>query len=78
MMLYSMTDIAQADATNRELMKYVLDQAWAIPAPATPQYHFWWPWVKNYHGEISMGYDNAYTYTKYIWLDQNMKESMGY
>jgi peptide/nickel transport system substrate-binding protein len=78
MMLYIMTDIARADAINRELMAYVLDQAWAIPAPATPIHHFWWPWVKNYHGEFSMGYDNAYTYTKYIWVDENLKESMGY
>lgn len=78
MMLYSMTDVSKADAINKELMAYVLDKAWAIPTPAPPYHHFWWPWVKNYHGELSMGYDNSWTYTKYIWLDQYQKESMGY
>ena len=78
MMKLSMIDVAQADAVNKELMAYVLDQAWAIPTPATPLNHFWWPWVKNYHGELSLGYDNRFNYTKYIWIDQKLKESMGY
>jgi peptide/nickel transport system substrate-binding protein len=56
----------------------VLDQAWAIPAPATPLNNFWWPWIKNYHGEASLGYDNTFNYTKYIWMDETLKESMGY
>jgi len=78
MMKLSMIDVTQADAINKELMKYVLDQAWAIPTPATPLNHFWWPWIKNYHGEASLGYNNDFNYTKYIWLDENLKESMGY
>jgi peptide/nickel transport system substrate-binding protein len=78
MMNLSMIDPAQADAVNKELMAYVLDQAWAIPAPATPLNNFWWPWIKNYHGEASLGYDNTFNYTKYIWMDETLKESMGY
>ncbi len=78
MMLYSMVDVAKADQINRELMPYVLEKAWAIPSPAPPLNNFWWPWIKNYHGENSLGYDNAWTYTKYVWMDQNQKESMGY
>ena len=78
MMKVSITDPPAADALNKELMKYVLDQAWEIPSPAPPAYHFWWPWVKNYHGESSMGFDNGYTYSKYIWLDQDLKKAMGY
>ena len=78
MMKLSMIDVAQADAVNKELMKYVLDQAWAIPTPATPLNNFWWPWIKNYHGEASLGYNNDFNYTKYIWMDTALKESMGY
>jgi len=78
MMKLSIIDPSAADAVNKELMAYVLDQAWAIPAPATPLNNFWWPWIKNYHGEASLGYNNDYNYTKYIWIDQNLKESMGY
>jgi peptide/nickel transport system substrate-binding protein len=78
MMGLSIIDPVAADAVNKELMKYVLDQAWEIPSPAAPGFHFWWPWIKNYHGESSMGFDNPYSYTKYIWLDQTLKKSMGY
>ena len=78
MMQVSMIDVAQADAINKELMAYVLDEAWAIPAPATPLNNFWWPWIKNYHGVASIGYNNEYNYTKYIWMDKALRESMGY
>jgi peptide/nickel transport system substrate-binding protein len=78
MMKLSMIDVTQADAVNKELMKYVLDQAWAIPTPATPLNNFWWPWIKNYHGEVSLGYNNDFNYLKYIWMDTALKESMGY
>ena len=67
-----------ADAINKELMAYVLDKAWAIPAPATPLNNFWWPWMKHYHGEMSLGYNNDFNFTKYIWMDESLKESMGY
>jgi peptide/nickel transport system substrate-binding protein len=78
MMKLTMIDVAQADAINKELMKYVLDQAWAIPTPATPGNNFWWPWIRNYHGEVSLGYNNDFNYTKYIWIDETLKEAMGY
>ncbi len=73
-----MTDQSEADRLHKEFMKYVLDQAWAIPKPLPPLYHMWWPWIKNYHGEYSIGYDNAYNFTKWVWLDQDLKKSMGH
>ena len=65
------------DAT-RELMKYVLAQAYAIPAPSYPRSIFYWPWLQNYSGERSMGYFWVNSWPQYIWLDQNLKKSMGY
>ena len=71
-------DPNEADRIHKEFMKYLLDQAWAIPAPTPPSYHFWWPWLKNYRGEISVGYGNPRGYSKYVWIDQELKKSMGY
>jgi len=51
----AVSDPAQADKTHKELMKYVLDQAWAIPYPAPVSYVLWWPWLKNYYGLTSVG-----------------------
>jgi len=38
MMALSLTDTTQADAIHKELMKYVLDQAWMIPTPSAGNY----------------------------------------
>jgi len=71
-------DEAAADVLHKELMKYVLDQAWAVPRPAGYTYKFWWPWLKNYHGEDGPGYGNGYMWVRYVWLDQELKKEMGY
>jgi peptide/nickel transport system substrate-binding protein len=62
-----------ADKIHRELMKYVLDQAWAVPYPKAPGYRLWWPWVKNYHNEFSVGYWNEGNWSKWTWIDQDLK-----
>ena len=67
---------AEADQIHRELMTYILDQAWVIPTPDPPRWNFWAPWIKNYAGETSVGYQNPYH--EYIWLDQELKKEMGY
>lgn len=75
MELISRGDQSGADKLYKELMKYVLDQAWAIPFPNLMRSAFWWPWVNNYHGEFGMGYYNWDTYTKYVWIDQDLKQN---
>jgi peptide/nickel transport system substrate-binding protein len=74
MQLNALTNPAEADKTHKEYMKYVLAQAWTIPYTYGYSYHMWWPWVKNFHGEMSVGYDNSFVFTKWIWLDQDLRE----
>ena len=74
----SVSNTAEAARLYKELMAYVLEQAWALPSPATPSYHCWWPWVKNYHGEFSVGRENYPNFTKFVWIDEDMRQSMGY
>jgi peptide/nickel transport system substrate-binding protein len=71
---YDLTDQAKVDELHRELMPYVLEQAWYIPRPTPYLYTFWQPWVKNYHGEFALGYNASWP--KYIWIDQALKEKM--
>jgi peptide/nickel transport system substrate-binding protein len=73
MRTYSIPDPPKAKAIFKGLMPYVLEQAWGIPAPTAPQFTVWWPWVKNYHGENSIGRDNSYNYAMFIWVDQAVK-----
>ena len=67
-----------ADKIHKELMKYVLEQAYQIPYPKAPAYRMWWPWLKNYSGERSLGYFWVNSWPQYTWIDQNLKASMGY
>jgi peptide/nickel transport system substrate-binding protein len=73
----AVTDFRGAMKITKELMKYVLDQAYCIPTPRYPQEVFWWPWLKNYSGEISVGYFPGDSWVRYIWVDQALKKSMG-
>ena len=80
MMALSLTDTAQADAIHKELMKYVLDQAWMIPTPSAGNYTLFQAWLKNYYGTGvgGVGYMNGPNWTQFAWVDQNLKKSMGH
>ena len=38
----------------------------------------WWPWVRNYDGEISIDDGTIGGLVPYLWIDQNLKKSMGF
>jgi peptide/nickel transport system substrate-binding protein len=76
MQKYVGIDEAKCFEVNRNLTPYLLEQAYVIPVPPAYLYIMWWPWVKNYHGEIGVGYYNGVDLAKYIWLDQALKTQM--
>ena len=47
------------------------------PDQSLRQYNCWWPWLKNYSGELTIGYYNQ-NWPQYVWLDLDLKEEMGY
>lgn len=73
----AITDLRQAMREYREMTKYALEQAFHIPDVSGPVSLFYWPWVKNYSGEICVGYDDM-TFMQWVWIDQDLKKSMGY
>ena len=71
-------DQAEVDSLFKNLMPYVLEQAWCIQSPIPYTYAVWWPWIKGYSGEYSPGICNEFRWAKYVWIDQELKRSMGY
>jgi peptide/nickel transport system substrate-binding protein len=69
---------AEVDRLFKELMPYVLEQAWCIQSPVPYVYTVWWPWIKGFHGEYSPGICNEFRWAKYVWIDQDLKKQMGY
>ena len=68
----------KANAELKKLIVYVIDQAPAIILPQPYVYVSWWPWVKNYYGELRVGQQRSGPIHARIWIDQEMKKKMGY
>ncbi|MFC2015145.1 ABC transporter substrate-binding protein [Chloroflexota bacterium] len=76
--LTCLTDQDEAMSIFREkIYKRYLEQVYCIPGIVAYRYSFWWPWLKNYSGENTVGYDDS-NWAQWIWIDQEMKKKMGY
>ena len=79
----AMTYVGKDDAALCKLLKekyapFVLENCLGIWLPAPYTYRLWWPWLQNFWGAVTLGYDNQECYTHYAWHDEALKKSMGY
>jgi peptide/nickel transport system substrate-binding protein len=65
-------------AKMKELAVYAMDKAPAIWLPGGYGYVAYWPWVKNYYGEIRVGAWRPGPIFARIWIDEDLKKKMGY
>jgi peptide/nickel transport system substrate-binding protein len=71
-------DEAKRHAKFREMAR---DALGAVPYVFLPTPHYfsaWWPWVKNYNGELRAGAARPGPIYARLWIDQEMKKRMGY
>ncbi len=73
---YAGTDEAAMMRVNRELMPWLLEQAYVIPNVVPTLYMLWWPWLKNNYGTYAAGYYNLGGTVKYSWIDLDMRKEM--
>lgn len=74
---------AEADERVRQvkvrlMTRQVLEKAPVIVLPTAYAYTGWWPWVKNYGGELRAGSERPGPIHARIWVDQEMKKKMGF
>ncbi|KRB82160.1 ABC transporter substrate-binding protein [Noviherbaspirillum sp. Root189] len=62
----------------RLMTREVLATAPVILLPTPYVYTGWWPWVKNYGGELRAGAERPGPIHARIWVDQALKKQMGY
>jgi peptide/nickel transport system substrate-binding protein len=65
-------------AVMKKLAVYCMDKAPAIWLPGGYFYNAWWPWVKNYYGELRVGAWRPGPIFARIWVDEELKKKMGY
>lgn len=62
----------------RELTVRELNHVPYVQLPGNRYYIYAWPWVKNYYGEINLGYINdASQAFAHIWIDEELKARSG-
>ena len=75
--------MAERDEPKRQQMlkdmtREIIDKAPYIWMPIEYRYTAWWPWVKNYGGELRAGSERPGPIYARIWLDQALKQKMGF
>ncbi|MBN1687013.1 MAG: ABC transporter substrate-binding protein [Spirochaetales bacterium] len=72
-------DPGKQDQIIKEAAKVLLYDAVSIPLHFDRGKIYWWPWVKNYYGELKLADDCGQSQIfNYVWLDRDMKKKMGY
>lgn len=70
------------EETRQRMLKLmtreILEKAPYIWLPTPYLYTAWWPWVKNYGGELRAGAVRPGPIYARIWVDQDMKKKMGF
>ncbi len=69
-------DDAALKANFKTIYTYAINQCWVIPAPSWWYYVVWWPWVKNWNGELYVGFYSYPLYMRYRWCDVDIKKQM--
>jgi peptide/nickel transport system substrate-binding protein len=75
---YAERDESKRKQMMREMTAEIVDKAPHIWLPSPYVYTAWWPWVKNYGGELRAGAVRPGPIYARIWIDQEMKKKMGY
>ncbi len=75
---YAERDETKRQALLKTMTREIIDKAPYIWLPTRYVYTAWWPWVKNYDGELRAGAERPGPIYARIWIDQALKKKMGY
>lgn len=75
--------LAESDERVRQvkvrlMTREILEKAPLIYLPSAYVYTGWWPWVKNYGGELRAGAERPGPIHARMWVDQALKKQMGF
>jgi peptide/nickel transport system substrate-binding protein len=60
------------------LTREILEQAPYVWLPIPYVHTAWWPWVKNYGGELRAGAVRPWPIYARLWIDHELKKQMGF
>ena len=83
---YDAIVVAAENASSYEEMQrlvrkadmYWIKEHWVLFGVLPPVFHFWQPWLVGYNAETTLGGGTNHTIFSRLWIDQELKESMGH
>ena len=69
-------DQGKRDKMLQDLMVYTWQMVPYVSLPDNYSYTAWWPWVKNYYGELRVGSERYGPIHARIWIDQKQKKAL--
>jgi peptide/nickel transport system substrate-binding protein len=75
---YLERDEGKRQAMLKDMTREILDKAPYVWLPTPYVFTAWWPWVKNYGGELRAGAVRPGPIYARMWVDQALKKKMGY
>ena len=75
---YAERDEAKRQQMLKEMTREIVDKAPYIWLPTPYAFTAWWPWVKNYQGELRAGAVRPGPIYARLFVDQEMKQKMGF
>ncbi len=76
--VYIEKDESKRQEMLKAMTREIVDKAPYIWLPVGYFYTAWWPWVKNYGGELRVGSERPGPIHARIWIDQELKKKLGY
>ncbi|HSB99340.1 MAG TPA: ABC transporter substrate-binding protein [Burkholderiaceae bacterium] len=76
--VYAEPDERVRQVKVRLMTRQVMEKAPVIFLPSPYVYTGWWPWVKNYGGELRAGSERPGPIHARMWVDQELKKKMGF
>ena len=70
--------MAELNSLVKELDQYAIEQFWTIFGPVAPQFMAVQPWVIGFNGEPSLGDGRYNSIFARLWIDQDLKQEMGF
>ena len=78
MQALSEPDDAKGNALWKEMTLLWLEKCPAFGLPRPWYDMWWWPWLKNYYGEIEVNYFSTGPLAARIWIDEDLKAELGF
>ena len=76
--IYAEPDERVRQIKTKLLTREILDKAPYIWLPTPYVFTAWWPWVKNYGGELRAGSERPGPIHARVWIDQDLKKKLGF